>query len=123
LNGLLASSIGGISFLTILQSTDATDGIPLWLWRAFVSICIAIIGILLKRMLDEAKDENEKRDERLDNCDKKYTDLVKITAAHEVMYEYWIDTLAGDIHPDDGRRKTDKLDRVIQSIARNRKND
>jgi hypothetical protein len=94
------------------------------LWRAFISLCIAIIGILLKRMLDEAKEENEKRDKHLIKHDTEVEKLIKITGAHEVMYEFWLDNLIDESPiPEGGRRKTDRLARILQKLSEERKND
>ena len=96
----------------------SADGLPLWLWRGFVTGCIAIIIWFIKRSLDDEKEANELRDKKISNCDEKYTSLVKVTAAHEVMYQIWLEEIVDkDPHPENGTRKSDRLHRIITQIA------
>lgn len=100
--------------LSTLAPEIAEVLVPVWIWRAFVSILIVIVGYFLKKLLDESKEQNKNRD-------KKIEDLVKLTAAHEVMYELWIDNLSDELHPEGGRRKTDKVAHIIQQLAERNK--
>lgn len=109
------------SSVSLLIDTSA-DGLPIWVWRAFVTACIGVIIWFVKRALDDAKEANTGRDKRITECDEKYARLLTITAAHEVMYELWLEELAsGGGHPEFGTRKTDQLHRIIQSLAGEKK--
>lgn len=109
--------IAGIGFASLLVDNSA-DGLPIWLWRGSVSILIGIIIWFIKRALDAEKEANDLRDKKLTLCDEKYTELVKVTAAHEVMYQIWLEELAdSDPHPIGGTRKTDMLHKLITHIA------
>lgn len=114
--GKLIPFFAGVTSLGIMSAgtADPTD-IFLWIFRGFTTLCIAVIAYFLKGMIDDSKKANEKRDDKLDT-------LTKLTVAHEVMYQYWLETLTDNFHPEDGRRKTDKIYKVIQSLAEN-KND
>lgn len=102
-----------LSFL--LADGNTSDDIPLWLWRAFVSLCILIIAWFLKRDIDAAKDANKSRDTKIEK-------LIVVTAAHEVMYELWLEEIAsGGGHFPHGTRKTDQLHRMITQIAEAKK--
>lgn len=105
------------TFGSLLVDASA-DGLPLWLWRAFVTGCIGIIIWFIKRSLDAEKEANNLRDKKLTHCDENYTALVKITAAHEVMYQIWLEEIVdSDPHPQNGTRKSDRLHRIITQIA------
>lgn len=95
---------------------DLSD-ILVWIFRSFIALCIATIAYFLKGMMDERKAADDKRDKRLDECDDNYKDLIKVTAAHEVMYLIWIEDLANNNIPANGNRKTDQVRRLIQSLA------
>ena len=110
--------LAGIGFIGLLSDGGPQDGLPIWLWRAVVTTCITIIIWFIKRALDAEKEANELRDKKISNCDEKYEGLVKITAAHEVMYQIWLEEIADkDPHPENGTRKSDRLHRIILQIA------
>src|SRR3982751_4365997 len=103
----------GSVFSSVSLLIDSTaDGLPVWVWRAFVTICLGIIVFFIKKALDDSKEANAARDRRITDCDEKYSKLLTITAAHEVMYQLWLEDLSGNVHPDFGTRKTDQLHRL-----------
>lgn len=102
--------IAGICSIALIAA-DVGDGSQvLWLFRTVLAVAVAIIAWFLKRMVDDSKIENDKRDAKLES-------LLRVTTAHEVMYQFWLEELAGEIHPIDGQRKTDKLHKLIVSLA------
>lgn len=116
MNGLFAYTlIGLIATALAPEMTEAV--VPVWIWRAFVSILIVIVGYFLKKLLDDNKEINDKRDKKIEEQNEKISNLIKITTAHEVMYELWIDGLAGELQPDGGRRKSDRLAYIVKRLA------
>lgn len=113
-SGIATFSLFGIGPTTI--GFDLND-LAVWIFRSFVGLSIAVIAYFLKGMIDDNKEEDKKRDKRLEDCDDNYKDLIKVTAAHEVMYQIWLEDLANYTHPVEGNRKTDKIHRLIQSLA------
>jgi hypothetical protein len=106
-------SISAVSFSSLLLDTGA-DGIPIWLWRAFVSLCLLIIAYFIKKGVADTDKNNDRRDEKI-------AKLLVITAAHEVMYQIWLEeiTSGNPMHPEDGRRKTDRVYKILTQIAEN----
>lgn len=111
-------ALSSVSVGTLLIDNTA-DGLPIWLWRAFVTVLIGLIIYLYKQTLDSAKLANVVRDTKITDCEEKYTKLLTLCAAHEVMYQVWLEevTSGNDPHPLDGKRKTDMLHRIITQIA------
>lgn len=104
-----------------LLADNTADGLPIWLWRAFVTILIGVIVWFVKKGIEDEKKANELRDKKITRCDEKYETLVKLTASHEVMYQLWLEELANNPHPIEGTRKTDKIHRLISQIAEAKK--
>lgn len=102
----------------VMVDGSVDDQAVIWVVRGFITLCIALITFFIKNMYDSYKEETKRRDEKLLNLQAKYENLIKITAAHEVMYELWLENLASEnLHPGDGERKTDQLHRIIERIA------
>lgn len=120
MNGLFSYSLAGLAISTLApEITEAV--VPVWIWRAFVSILIIVVGYFLKKLLDDNKEINDKRDKKVEDLERRLADMTKLTAAHEVMFELWIENLADELQPETGRRKTDKLAFTIQRLLEEKK--
>lgn len=109
------SFITGVSAFSFIGFTPTTIGVDIsdiliWTFRTIGIAFIGIITYFLKGLIDDNKESNKRRDDKLDL-------LIKLTAAHEVMYRIWLDEMAEDSHPETGNRRSDKLYRLIQSVA------
>lgn len=105
--------------LVILQGS-VYDDLVMWAFRGFISLTIAIIAYFLKKMYDDYQKEKEAKERRIAQLEGKYEAILRVTAAHEVMYEYWLESLVDNPHPEYGHRKTDKLHDVIKKLAEGR---
>lgn len=101
----------------MMAEGSITDGMVIWAFRGFVALCLGIIAYFLKKMVDDSKAADKQRDTDIRDLQKSYTEIVKLTAAHEVMYEFWLENITNNAHPEEGTRKTDQLHRVIQRLA------
>lgn len=111
-------SIGSVFSAASILIDNSADGLPIWVWRAFITALLGLLIWFAKNALDSAKAANVLRDKRISDCDEKYIVLLKMTAAHDVMYEIWLDDLVeSEHHPSNGKRKTDQIHRLITQIA------
>lgn len=106
--------------VAMIADGSPTDGMVIWAFRGFVGLCLAVIAYFLKRMVDDSRAADRERDRKIDALEVNYIEMIKVTAAHEVMYEFWLENLTNN-HPEDGTRKTDQLHRVIQRLAEEKK--
>jgi phosphate/sulfate permease len=115
--GFAAFSLFGLGPVECCSvNLDLTD-ILVWVFRSFIALAIAIIAYFLKGMIDDNKKEDDRRDKQLEF-------VVKLTTAHEVMYQIWLEDMVNSAHDlENGTRKTDKVHRLIQSLAETNKND
>lgn len=107
--GVTAFSLFGLGPSPNSVSFDVAD-ILVWVFRSFIALVIAIIAYFLKGMIDDNKEDNKRRDDDLKL-------VVKLTGAHEVMYQIWLEDMVNNTHPESGTRKSDKLHRFVQSLA------
>ena len=100
---------GGIAAVTVALDGAPGESETIWIIRGFISLCLAIIAYIVKKMIDDYSKAMIARDAKI-------SDLTKVTAAHDVMYSIWLEQQIGDTEPE-GRRKTDQLRKFIGALS------